>query len=199
MAISVSEDYIRVYRAWNGKEHQVYYPLKKDGRWLLEEELLATLEEAQAKDVELAQRQRAHFMRKDLSVERLIHPDGKIVGLKERIRHRKGRKPAHVFEIRVNSEELEKPKFRTISIDRHGYDKAFEMSVDIICKERGLDKHSPVRKIMLESLYTYKGQSAKDGETVISKKKSEISEMEQALREHVEAFKEKREVIKGNQ
>ncbi|MCG8537294.1 MAG: hypothetical protein MI808_19570, partial [Pseudomonadales bacterium] len=67
------------------------------------------------------------------------------------------------------------------------------------CKERGLDKHSPVRKIMLESLYTYKGQSAKDGETVISKKKSEISEMEQALREHVEAFKEKREVIKGNQ
>ena len=91
MAISVSEDYIRVYRAWNGKEYQVYYPLKKNGRFLSEEELLATLEEAQAKDVELAQRQRAHFMRKDLSVERLIHPEGRIVGLKERVRHRQGR------------------------------------------------------------------------------------------------------------
>lgn len=197
MAISVSEDYIRVYRAWNSKEHQVYYPLKKNGRYLSEDELLAALEEAQAKDIELAQRQRAHFMRKDLSVERLIHTDGKIVGLKERIRHRTGRKPAHVFEIRINTEGFEKPKFRTISIDRHGYDKAFEMSVDIICKERGLDKHSPIRKIMLESLYIYKGQSPKDGETMLKPNKKEISDMEEALMEHVKAFKEKQNVIKG--
>ncbi|HEX4939676.1 MAG TPA: hypothetical protein VFX11_13440 [Candidatus Kapabacteria bacterium] len=196
MAISVSEDYIRVYRAWNGKEYQVYYPLKKNGRFLTEEELLETLEEAQAKDVELAQRQRAHFMRKDLSVERLIHPEGRIVGLKERVRHREGRKPAHVFEIRVNSEELSKPKFRTISIDRHGYDKAFELSVDIICKERGLDKHSPIRKMMLESVYIYKGMSPRDGETVLNTK-DDLSDMERALREHVAAFKEKRSVIKG--
>jgi hypothetical protein len=197
MAISVSEDYIRVYRAWNSKEHQVYYPLKVNGRYLNEEELLKVLEEAQAKDIELAQRQRAHFMRKDLSIERLIHSDGKIVGLKERVRHRAGRKPAHVFEIRVNTEGLEKPKFRTISIDRHGYDKAFEMSVDIICKERGLDKHSPIRKIMLESLYIYKGQSPKDGEKILKPKTNEISDMEQALMEHVQAFKEKKDIIKG--
>ena len=197
MAISVSEDYIRVYRAWNSKEHQVYYPLKKNGRYLSEEELLATLEEAQAKDPELAQRQRAHFMRKDLSVERLVHTDGKIVGLKERVRYREGRKPAHVFEIRVNTEGLNKPKFRTISIDRHGYDKAFEMSVDIICKERGLDKHSPIRKIMLESLYIYKGQSPKDGEKLLKAKNQEISDMEHALMEHVKEFKEKKNVIKG--
>ena len=197
MAISVSEDYIRVYRAWNSKEHQVYYPLKKNGRYLNEDELLATLEEAQAKDVELAQRQRAHFMRKDLSVERLVHTDGKIVGLKERVRYREGRKPAHVFEIRVNTEGFNKPKFRTISIDRHGYDKAFEMSVDIICKERGLDKHSPVRKIMLESLYIYKGQSPKDGETVLKTKRSEMDDMEKALMDHVKEFKEKKNVIKG--
>lgn len=196
MAISVSEDYIRVYRAWNSKEYQVYYPLKKNGRFLTEEELLQTLEEAQAKDVELAQRQRAHFMRKDLSIERLIHPDGRIVGLKERVRHREGRKPAHVFEIRVNSEELTKPRFRTISIDRHGYDKAFALSVDIICKERGLDKHSPVRKMMLESVYIYKGMSPKDGEKVLNPK-DDLSEMERSIREHVEAFKEKRTVIKG--
>lgn len=197
MAISVSEDYIRVYRAWNSKEHQVYYPLKKNGRYLSEEELLATLEEAQAKDLELAQRQRAHFMRKDLTIERLVHADGKIVGLKERVRYREGRKPAHVFEIRVNTEGLSKPKFRTISIDRHGYDKAFEMSVDIICKERGLDKHSPVRKIMLESLYIYKGQSPKDGETVLKPKRSEMDDMERALMDHVKEFKEKKNVIKG--
>ena|SRR3990167_2023987 len=196
MAISVSEDYIRVYRAWNGKEYQVYYPLKKNGRFLTEDELLETLEEAQAKDVELAQRQRAHFMRKDLSVERLIHPEGRIVGLKERVRHREGRKPAHVFEIRVNSEELSKPKFRTISIDRHGYDKAFELSVDIICKERGLDKHSPIRKMMLESVYIYKGMSPRDGETMLNAK-DDLGDMERALREHVAAFKEKRSVIKG--
>lgn len=196
MAISVSEDYIRVYRAWNGKEYQVYYPLKKNSRYLSEEELLATLEEAQAKDVELAQRQRAHFMRKDLSVERLIHPEGRIVGLKERIRHREGRKPAHVFEIRVNAEELSKPKFRTISIDRHGYDKAFELSVDIICKERGLDKHSPIRKMMLESVYIYKGMSPRDGETVLDTR-DDLSDMERTLREHVAAFREKRGVIKG--
>ena len=48
MAISVSEDYIRVYRAWNSKEHQIYFPLKKNGRYLNEDELLSTLEEAQA-------------------------------------------------------------------------------------------------------------------------------------------------------
>ncbi len=198
MAISVSEDYIRVYRAWNSKEHQVYYPLKKNGRYLSEIELLETLEEAQAKDLELAQRQRAHFMRKDLSLERLLHSDGKIVGLKERIRYRKGRKPAHVFEIRVNTEEFSKPKFRTISIDRHGYDKAFEMSIDIICKERGLDKHSPVRKIMMESLDVYKGLSPKDGEQILTNNKNqEISDMEAALRAHVEAFKERKGIIKG--
>ncbi len=197
MAISVSEDYIRVYRAWNSKEHQVYYPLKKNGRYLSEDELLSLLEEAQNKDLELAQRQRAHFMRKDLSIERLLHVDGKIVGLKERVRHRKGRKPAHVFEIRVNAEGLNKPKFRTISIDRHGFDKAFEMSVDIICKERGLDKHSPIRKMMLESLYMYKGLSPKEGEQILETKSHEISEMEQALKEHVKAFKEKQQVIKG--
>lgn len=196
MAISVSEDYVRVYRAWNNKEYQVYYPLKKNGRYLTEEELLATLEEAHAKDMELAQRQRAHFMRKDLSAERLIHPDGRIVGLKERVRHRTGRKPAHVFEIRVNSEELSKPKFRTISIDRHGYDKAFQLSVDIICKERGLDKHSPIRKMMLESVYVYKGLSPKDGEKILPLK-DDFNDMERSIREHVEAFKEKRNIIKG--
>ena len=197
MAISVSEDYIRVYRAWNSKEHQVYYPLKKDGRYLTEQELLATLEEAQAKDVELSQRQRAHFMRKDLSIERLLHSDGRIVGLKERVRHRQGRKPAHVFEIRVNAEGLSKPKFRTISIDRHGYEKAFEKSVDIICAERGLDKHSPIRKMMLESRYIYMGQSPKDGEQIISSKPGDSNDLENILREHVQAFKDKKQVIKG--
>ena len=198
MAISVSEDYIRVYRAWNSKEHQVYYPLKKNGRYLSEDELLGALEQAQAKDMELAQRQRAHFMRKDLSLERLLHVDGKVVGLKERIRYRKGRKPAHVFEIRVNAEEFSKPKFRTISIDRHGYDKAFEMSIDIICKERGLDRRSPVRKLMLESVDVYKGLSPKEGEKILKTEDDyEIQAMEEALRAHVEAFKEKKQVIKG--
>lgn len=196
MAISVSEDYVRVYRAWNSKEHQIYYPLKKDGRYLEEDELLALLEEAQRKDLELAQRQRAHLMRKDLSIERLLHTDGKIVGLKERIRHRKGRKPAHVFEIRVNAEGLSKPKFRTISIDRHGFDRAFELSVDIICKERGLDKHSPLRKLMLESLYTYKGLSQSNGEKILTNNQ-DIADMEQSLREHVLAFAEHNNVIKG--
>ena len=182
--------------AWNSKEHQIYYPLKKDGRYLEEDELLALLEEAQRKDLELAQRQRAHLMRKDLSIERLLHSDGKIVGLKERIRHRKGRKPAHVFEIRVNAEGLSKPKFRTISIDRHGFDRAFELSVDIICKERGLDKHSPLRKLMLESLYTYKGLSKSAGEKTFTSNQ-DVADMEQSLREHVLAFSEHNNVIKG--
>lgn len=96
-------------------------------------------------------------MCKDLLVECLIYIDGKIVGFKEWVCYCSGCKLVYVFEIRVNSEELFKFKFWIILIDCYGYDKVFEMFVDIICKERGLDKYFFICKIMLESFYVYKG------------------------------------------
>ena len=71
------------------------------------------------------------------------------------------------------------------------------MAVEIICKERGIDLRSPIRRLMLENLYVYKHQAGKEGETVIAQDQTKHSELEEAFRRQLESFNEKRDIIKG--
>lgn len=144
MGVTVFNDkYVRVTRAWNKEETQIYVPIKKS--------LKAAIKEAEQIDRNLAERQKAFLLRQEMTGDRFFHEDGTIVGLRIVTRHRDGRKPSNEITLRVKVPEREKPFFSNVSIDKHGFDQAFKLAVDKICEWNELDSRSPIRERMLEA------------------------------------------------
>ncbi len=145
MGVTVFNDkYVRVTRAWDKEETQIYVPIKKS--------LKAAIKEAEKIDRELEDRQKAYLLRQELSGERYFHEDGTIVGLRIVTRHREGRKPSNEITLRIKVPDREKPFFSNVSIDKHGFDQAFKLAVDKICEWNKLDGRSGIRARMLDAL-----------------------------------------------
>lgn len=145
MGVTVFNDkYVRVTRAWNKEETQIYVPIKKT--------LKAAIKEAERIDRELEERQKAFLLRQELTGERYFHEDGTIVGLRIVTRHREGRKPSNEITLRIKVPDREKPFFSNVSIDKHGFDQAFKLAVDKVCEWNNLDGRSVIRQRMLEAV-----------------------------------------------
>jgi hypothetical protein len=138
--------YYRVTKAWNGKEHQVYVRVGKN-----EEK---ALKEAKKVEEDLEVRRKAYIQKKKLSGEDIFHEDGRIVGLQLQVRHREGRKPCTEFKIRVKEPD-QKAQFKSVSVNAHGVEEAFESAVEKICEMRDLNKGGDVHKKMLETKSRY--------------------------------------------
>ncbi|CBL44114.1 hypothetical protein HDN1F_05310 [gamma proteobacterium HdN1] len=145
MGVTVFNDkYVRVTRAWNKEETQIYVPIKKS--------LKAALKEAEKIDRQLLEQQKAYLQEQELSGDRYFHEDGTIVGLRVVTRHRDGRRPSNEITLRIKVPNRNKPFFSNVSIDKHGFEQAFTLAVEKICEWNKLDKSSPVRVKMLGSL-----------------------------------------------
>lgn len=86
----------------------------------------------------------------------LVRNNGSIVGL-NRLK-RKGRKkgPGDQFKLRIRNAECNEPglyQFTTISIDRHGFDKGFEIAVEKIVEWLALSTEQQHQLIQCKKYY----------------------------------------------
>ena len=150
MGVTVFNDkYVRVTRAWNKQETQIYVPIKKS--------LKAAIKEAEAIDRKLEEEQNAWLAEVEKTGERYFHDGGRIVGLRIVTRHRDGRKPSNEITLRVKVPNRDKPFFSNVSLDKHGFDQAFKLAVDKICEWNKLDAKSAIRQKLLGAAAVHKG------------------------------------------
>ncbi len=137
----------RIYRAWGGKEHQRYVPLNGNPE--------RARKEAEEIDAKLKQSQDAYKLRMTLARNSLFHENGQVIGLSRVICHREGRSSSEQFKLRIKIPAKDSLHFTTISIDHHGFDKAYAMAVERICEWRGIGRYAEERRRLMaaKSLY----------------------------------------------
>ena len=158
MGITVFKDsadstrtYLRITRAINGKEQQRYVRVEGNSKAAMQK----AMKKAREIDQRLAQWQAAvrHLM--TLRGERLIHEDGSIVGLQLQVRDREARGPSIEFKIRVKLPD--KPAvFKSVSVNRYGFDTAFDMALERICELRDIPQDSEAMEKMKAARAFYK-------------------------------------------
>ena len=146
--------YYRVFRAWGGTEYQEYIRIKRSKE--------VAYAKAKVIDERLAQRQKAYYTAQAYTKEFHLRPDGRIRGVRRIIVKRKGRNPTEVFELRINIPWEDEIRRTTISVDVHGFEKAFKMAVDRVSEWYGLASNSDARKAMKASIEAYRNLD--DGE-----------------------------------
>jgi len=154
--------YYRVFRAWGGTEYQEYVRIKRSKE--------AAYAKAKVIDERLARRQKAYYTAQAYTKEFHMRPDGRIRGVRRIIVKRKGRNPTEVFELRINIPWEDEIRRTTISVDVHGFEKAFQMAVDRVSDWYGLASNSDARKAMKGSMVAY--QNLGDGEAKIADKEA---------------------------
>ena len=88
-----------------------------------------------------------------------MRPDGRIRGVRRIIVRRKGRNPTEVFELRINIPWEDEIRRTTLSIDVHGFEKAFNMAVEKVAEWYGLASDSEAKKAMKGSYDVYRLQT----------------------------------------
>ncbi len=177
----------RISRTWKNQAYQLYVPIagNVDKARKIAEEL----------DDSLAQRQRAYLLRLEVEGLHVMHPDGRIIGLQRQTRFREGRKPSDSMKIRLVKQEGDKPVFKAFSVDHHGFEKAFELSVDFIAEFRGVERDSELYRKMLSAKSVYAHMNAvSQPEQEKAGKTAEHEELWAALEDEARAFQEKRNI-----
>jgi len=143
--------YFRVFRAWGGTEYQEYVRIKRSRK--------AAYNKAKAIDEKLAQRQKAYYTAQAYTKEFHIRSDGRVRGVRRIIVRRKGRNPTEVFELRINIPWEDEIRRTTLSIDVHGFEKAFAMAVEKVAEWYGLASDSEAKKAMKGAYDVYRLQT----------------------------------------
>jgi len=149
--------YYRVFRAWGGTEYQEYVRIKRSKE--------AAYAKAKVIDDRLARRQKAYYTAQAYTKEFHMRPDGRIRGVRRIIVKRKGRNPTEVFELRINIPWEDEIRRTTISVDVHGFEKAFQMAVDKVSEWYGLASNSDARKAMKASMAAYQNLGNSEAKT----------------------------------
>lgn len=160
--------YYRVFRAWGGTEYQEYVRIKRSRK--------AAYSKAQAIDEKLAQRQKAYYTAQAYTKEFHMRPDGRIRGVRRIVVRRKGRNPTEVLELRINIPWEDEIRRTTLSIDVHGFEKAFDMAVEKVAEWYGLASDSEAKKAMKDALPVYQLQSDSNKNATVADKKERKKE-----------------------
>lgn len=171
--------YYRVFRAWGGAEYQEYVRIKRSKK--------AAYAKAKVIDERLARRQKAFYTAQAYTTEFHMRQDGRIRGVRRIIVKRKGRNPSEVFELRINIPWEDEIRRTTISVDVHGFEKAFQMAVDKVSEWYGLAPNSDARKAMANSMVAYQSLGHKNAkETDTSDTADKPSEVKKAPKSETE-------------
>lgn len=146
-----SRSYLRVTRSVDGEEQQHYVRVKGSSRKAMSEARI----EAEALDAELARWQADKKASKAASGELYIHERGHILGLQLQQRQREGRKDAIEFKLRVKPDNSP-AVYSSVSVDRYGFEEAFERAIIRLCEVRGIDRNGAVGRRLAEALPLYR-------------------------------------------
>ena len=130
----------RVRRQIAGKTYQEYFPLKEDGKRVRGAKRAAIKKRADARDDELASRQRA--AREKAAKEIHIDAKGQVRGILCRQKAEKSGTQTPVFQIGVMSQLENKIVNTTVSINRYGAKEAWHRAVDFFVSHKGISKRS---------------------------------------------------------
>ncbi len=137
----------RVRRQIAGKTFQEYFPLKEGGRRLRGAKRAAIKQRAEARDAELAARQRE--LRDKSAREVHIDAGGQVRGILCRLKAEKSGTQTPVFQIGVMSQIQNKIVNTTVSINRYGADEAWRRAVDFFVEHKGISKRSRAYRDLL--------------------------------------------------
>lgn len=154
-----SRTYLRITRAINGKEQQRYVRVSGSSKSAMQR----AMAEARKIDENLKQWQKSVRQLRAMQGESLVHDDGTIVGLQLQRREREGRKPATEFKIRVKMPD-KAAVFKSVSVDRYGFDEAFKLAVERICELRDLGNESEAYERMLGCIDAYRERLDDEGQ-----------------------------------
>jgi len=137
----------RVRRQIAGKTYQEYFPLKADGKRLRGAQRASIKQQADARDEELALRQRA--VRDKAAKEVHIDAKGQVRGILCRLKAEKSGTQTPVFQIGVMSQLDNKIVNTTVSINRYGIADAWQRAVDFFVAHKGISKRSRAYRELL--------------------------------------------------
>ena len=178
-------EYHRITKAWNGFEHQRYVRVGKDFDKSFKEAM--KIEEA------LSERQRAFQLMIKLNGSIYFHGDHRIVGIIRRPVSRRSSGVTDSFVLRHNPGSGGKIKYSQVSIDFHGFDKAFDLAVNKMCDWIGLDEKSAVKQAMKDAKVHYCNNSDVQTETI----DDEMLRIEATLKNDTKYFSDNYGAISG--
>ncbi len=136
----------RSRRSINGVVHQKYYSLKKNGKKIVGKEKEAIRKEALAYDKELEQKQKEHKRQRESEFKHLRNSwnNTGVRGIqiinKSYSKHGKNY-TSLCFSVSCVSRLVNKPVATSISIDEHGYKKAWEKAVGYLAKHKNIEDY----------------------------------------------------------
>jgi hypothetical protein len=137
----------RVRRQIAGKTYQEYFPLKEDGNRLRGAKRALVKDRADARDQELASRQRTAREKAAKAVR--IDAKGQVRGILCRLKAEKSGTQTPVFQIGVMSQQQQKIVNTTVSINRYGAEEAWSRAVDFFVGHKGISKRSRAYKDLI--------------------------------------------------
>lgn len=179
----------RVYRAWDRRRvvHQHYIPFGRNRE--------KAKREALKLDESLAERQRAHELRKQLTGDCWMNTDGSIVGLQRRTRVR-GASATDLLIVQISVASLSKQIKKEFSIPAMGFEHAFQAAITFIADARGIDRRSLAFQRMqaAESFYLLKMDAMPPPATTSQEPgiQSDLAALERALQHSAQDFVDKR-------
>jgi len=139
----------RVRRQIDHETYQEYFSLKRDGRLMRGAARAEVQRQAEDRDAQLAQTQRAareHAMR-----EVHVDTDGHVRGILFRWKKGRNGKKSPVFQVGITSLVSEDVVNTTVSIKLHGLDGAWWRAVDFYAKHRRIPKDSDAYRQLLRA------------------------------------------------
>ena len=137
----------RVRRQILGRTYQEYFSLKEAGKRLRGERRARVKAAAEARDHELAKRQRRQQDRRAKEIH--IDGDGQVRGILCRMKSEKSGNRTPVFQIGVMSLKEDRIVNTTVSINKFGITEAWRRAVDFYAEHKKLSRRSSAYKSLL--------------------------------------------------
>ena len=118
------------YRVWDRETRtQKYFPLTKEGK-----------RDAEKFDEQVRKIKKMRALAKDLSINKLFTEDGKVKGMSRKFRRRKQASSYEFFALYANHKQT------VLSIDKRGFDKAYELSIQWLMDQYGIEETLEIKQ-----------------------------------------------------
>lgn len=144
---------LRVYRKIGNVIYDEVYYLTENGKPVTKKREREIRAQAKARDKELLAIQKEHQQEMEAANPIKFHSDGRIVGLTRQQQQSKNQ-IVDIFKLRIRLPDGS-ISWGSISIDLHGFDKAFEMALDRIVEVLGINRRTKIYRRMKEAKKAY--------------------------------------------
>ena len=144
---------LRVYRKIGDTIYDEVFYLTENGKPVSKKREREIRSQAKSRDKELLQLQSKYTDEHNAANPIKFHSDGKIIGLTRQQQQDKGR-TVDIFKLRIRLPNG-KISWGSISIDLHGFDSAYQQSIERIAELLQINKRTKIYRKMKEAKNAY--------------------------------------------